>query len=210
MSGLLLKDFYMIRKYFKSYLLLLVAFLAFSAFNSENMFFAFYPCLLCGLLPVNLLSYDEKSRWNTYCGSLPCTKGQIVSAKFLIGIIVQAVVLVASGITHAARMIVTDRFVLGEYLGLMLMLFTVSAIATSISMPFVFKYGAEKGRLVNYIVIGLVCGVSGALAGLIKSDAVMPNLSLSVVFAMLCAIGVGVYTLSWLLSIRFYQKREIA
>lgn len=210
MSGLLLKDFYMIRKYFKSYLLLLVCFLALSVTNSENMFFIFYPCLLCGLLPMNLLSFDEKSRWNTYCGSLPYTKGQIVSAKFLVGIIMQAVVLVSSGITHAIRMIVKNQFVLSEYFGLMLMLFAVSAITSSVSMPFVFKYGAEKGRLFNYVVIGIVCAVSGALTGLIKADVVMPDFSLSMVFAALCIMGIGVYTVSWLLSIRFYRKREIA
>ena len=64
MKGLLLKDFYMAAKYCRA-------------------------CLLCGMIPVNLLAYDERSRWLEYSGTLPYTKAQIVSGKYLVGIIVQ-------------------------------------------------------------------------------------------------------------------------
>ena len=83
MKGLLLKDLYMVVKYCKAYLLIAVVFLAVSLMGSDNLFFIFYPCLLCGMIPVNLLAYDERSRWPQYCGTLPYTKGQIVSGKYL-------------------------------------------------------------------------------------------------------------------------------
>lgn len=63
MKGLLLKDWYMMKKYCRAYLLIAVVFIAVSLFSNDNMFFVFYPCLLCGMIPVNLLAYDERSRW---------------------------------------------------------------------------------------------------------------------------------------------------
>ena len=89
MKGLLLKDWYMMKKYCRSYVLIAVVFIALSLVSSGNMFFVFYPCLLCGIIPVNLLGYDERSRWMQYSGTLPYTKRQIVSAKYLIGLLAQ-------------------------------------------------------------------------------------------------------------------------
>ena len=63
MRGLLLKDIYMAAKYCRAYLLLAVVFIPVSFASSENLFMIFYPCLLCGMIPVNLLGYDERSRW---------------------------------------------------------------------------------------------------------------------------------------------------
>ena len=61
MKGLLLKDWYMMKKYCRAYLLIAVVFIAVSLGNEDNMFFVFYPCLLCGMIPVNLLGYDERN-----------------------------------------------------------------------------------------------------------------------------------------------------
>ena len=102
MSGLLKKDFYMACKYCRSYLLIVVVFLAVSLFGNDNAFMVFYPCLLAGMVPVNLLAYDENSKWHIYSGSLPCTRGQLVSVKYLVGLITQLSVLVLTGIIQAA------------------------------------------------------------------------------------------------------------
>ena len=66
MRGLLLKDLYLIRKYLVSYLVLMVEFLVISAFSNGNMFLTFYPCLIATMVPVNLLSYDERSGWHNH------------------------------------------------------------------------------------------------------------------------------------------------
>ena len=116
MKGLLLKDLYMMKKYCKSYLLITVVFIAVSFASSENLFFTFYPCLLCGMIPVNLLGYDERSRWLQYSETMPYTKGQIVSGKYLIGLGTQIAVLLITGIAQAIRMSVSGTFVLLEYL----------------------------------------------------------------------------------------------
>ena len=90
MKGLLLKDLYMMKSYCRSYLLIAVVFTAVSLIGKDNMFFMFYPCLLCGMIPVNLLAYDERSRFIRYGDTLPYKRAQIVSAKYLIGLLSQA------------------------------------------------------------------------------------------------------------------------
>ena len=96
------------------------------------MFFVFYPCLLCGMIPVNLLAYDERSRWMQYSAALPYTKAQIVCGKCLIGLLTQLTVLVATGVAQAVKMIVSGNFVFGDFAVLMLLMLIVSTLTSSL------------------------------------------------------------------------------
>lgn len=207
MKGLILKDLYMAKKYCKSYLVLTVLFIALSFASGENMFFVFYPCLLCGMIPVNLLAYDERSGWLKYSGTMPYTKAQIVSVKYLIGIGAQAAVLLVTGISQGIRMSISGTFVLGEYLLLLMMLLVMSLLASSVTLPFMFKLGVEKGRMAYYVMIGVVCAGSSISSGMITGRFGAINLNIGLPLA--CIAGIVLYVLSWYLSVAFYKKREV-
>ena len=208
MKGLLLKDWYMMKMYCKSYHFIAVVFVALSLVSNGNMFFVFYPCLLCGMLPVNLLGYDERSRWMQYSGTMPYTKVQIVSGKYLIGLLAQLTILLVMGVAQAVKMMIADDFVLGEFAVLMLLMLIVSTLTSSIPLPFVFKLGVEKGRTAYYVMIGFICGASVLASSLFRGyfgTDIKPNL----VLAILAVVGIGIYIFSWYMSIAFYKKREI-
>ena len=151
MKGLLLKDFYMAAKYCRAYILIGIVFIAvsFAGADSQNMFFVFYPCLLCGMIPVNLLAYDERSRWIEYSGTMPYTKAQIVSGKYLLGVIVQGAMLIVVGIAQAVRMHMAGTFQLGSYALIMSGILAMATITSSISLPFMFRWGVEKLSLIH-------------------------------------------------------------
>lgn len=207
MKGLLLKDFYMMRAYCKSYLLILVVFLA-ASFVGGNLFFTYYPCVLCGMIPVNLLAYDERSRFTQYSAALPVSRAQMVSEKYLIGLIAQAAVLTVTGIVQGIRMSVNGGFVLSEFTLLMLSLLLVSLVIPSVPLPFIFRHGVEKGRMAYYVMIGLVCGCavlfSEAFSGKLRI-----NITSGIIFALLIALGICMYIASWRLSVKLYKKREL-
>ena len=208
MKGLLLKDWYMMKKYCRYYLFAAIGFIVLSLVSKGNLFFIFYPCLLCGMIPINLLGYDERSHWMQYSGTLPYNKTQIVSGKYLIGLLAQLTMLVATGIAQAAKMIVTGKFVLGDFAVLLLLMLIVSTLTSSICLPFIFKLGVEKGRTAYYIMIGFACGAS-ALASSFFSGQLVAEVQPNAILATLAVIGIGVYILSWYLSVVFFKKREI-
>lgn len=208
MKGLLLKDWYMMKKYCRAYLLIAVVFIAVSLFSDDNLFFVFYPCLLCGMIPVNLLAYDERSRWMQYSAALPYTKTQIVSGKYIIGLLSQLTILVLTGIAQAANMIASGKFVPGDFAVLMLLMLIVSTFTSSISLPFVFKLGVEKGRTAYYVMIGFVCGAS-VVASQILSGQLTSEIRPNTVLLVLAVVGIGIYILSWYMSVVFFKKREI-
>ncbi len=208
MKGLLLKDWYMTKKYCRYYLFVGIGFIILSLMSKGNMFFIFYPCLLCGMIPVNLLGYDERSRWTEYVGTLPYTKTQIVSAKYLIGSFAQIAMLTVTCIAQGVKMGIDGEFILEEFLVLVTFLLIMATITSSLTLPFIFKLGVEKGRTAYYVMIGVVCAGS-IIASNLLSGGIQAEIKLNGLLPIICLVGIGIYALSWYLSIVFYKKREI-
>jgi len=208
MKGLLLKDWYMTKKYCKYYLFVGIGFIILSLMSKGNMFFIFYPCLLCGMIPVNLLGYDERSRWTEYVGTLPYTKKQIVSAKYLIGLFAQIAMLTMTCIAQGIKMGFAHEFVLKEFLVLVMLLLVMATITSSLTLPFIFKLGVEKGRAAYYVMIGVTCAGSIVASNLLSVE-VQAEIKLNGILPFICLVGIGIYALSWYLSVVFYQKREL-
>ena len=205
MKGLILKDLYMAAKYCRAYALIALVFLGVSVVNGEDTFFLFYPCLLCGMIPVNLLAYDERSKWLQYSATLPYSKAQIVSAKYVIGLMAQLVVLIATGIARSVQMRLSGNSNPAELVLLLGIILLLSAFASSIAMPFMFRWGVEKGRIV---MVGVVCAGAIIAKDLIAVIPVQNAASVSLAPA-LCIGAAVLYGLSWLLSIRCFQTREL-
>jgi len=208
MKGLILKDLYMMKKYCRTYLLVAIIFIAVPFVSRENLFFIFYPCLLCGMIPANLLAYDERSKWIEYSCTLPYTRGQIVSCKYIVGLMVQICLLIVIGISQIVRMNINDTFLINEFGVLMMMLLIISMIASSISLPFMFKLGVEKGRIAYYVMVGAVCAGCTIASNFFK-DGLQNQIQLRNVLPVLSIICVVIYLFSWYLSVVFFNKREL-
>lgn len=208
MKGLILKDLYMSAKYFRNYLLILLIFVGVSFVQEDSLFFAFYPFLLCGMIPVNLLAYDERAHWDIYCGTLPVTRDMVVSAKYIIGLMLQGVVFLVSAIGQAVRFSRGGSFDAESYLVLMSLMAMLSLFSSSITLPFMFKLGVEKGRMAYYVMIFVICGGAG-VAGFAFNEQLQATIPFGTVLALGVALAAAVYAGSWWLSILFYRKREL-
>ena len=105
-------------------------------------------------------------------------------------------------------MIASGKFVPGDFAVLMLLMLIVSTFTSSISLPFVFKLGVEKGRTAYYVMIGFVCGAS-VVASQILSGRLTSEIRPNTVLLVLAVVGIGIYILSWYMSVVFFKKREI-
>lgn len=208
MKGLILKDLYMMVKYFRNYLLILLVFMGVSFVQEDSLFFAFYPFLICGMIPVNLLAYDERSHWDIYCGTLPVTRDMVVSAKYLIGLLIQGLVFLVAALGQAVRIAMRGSFDWESYLVLMSMMAMLSLFSPSIPLPFMFKLGVEKGRMAYYVMIFTIT-FGAYIAGLAFNEQLQATIPFGAVLALGVVLAAAVYAVSWYLSIIFYRKREL-
>lgn len=207
MKGLLIKDLYLIKKLCRMVIIMDLVFVAFSVFDERNLFFSYYCCLITGITPISLISYDEQGKWDVYAGTLPYSRAQLVSVKYLVGLLCSVFILLLLAVARAAMHMYVGSFVPGEFFSFLMVLASLCLILPSLVLPLVFKFGAEKGRIFNMIVIGVACALSTLATTYNIAKPVKLSFSLpSVFFLVLAAL---LYFLSWRLSIRIYTKREL-
>ena len=210
MKGLLLKDFYMACKYCRAYLLIVLVFALAAPFTyGNNLFMLFYPCILASMVPVNLLAYEAQCKWEQLAGTLPYSRTQLVSGKYLTGLLASGVTLILAGIAQAIGMAVKGGFQAGEFCSLMAALGITACVVPAITLPLIFKFGVEKGRIVYLVMVGLFCGISAVASITLPADVFARSAASSPALPLSFLAAAGLYGLSWYLSTRFYRKKEL-
>ena len=84
----------------------------------------------------------------------------------------------------------------------------MATFSASITLPFIFKLGVEKGRTAYYVTVGVICGLCVIASKLFK-DSIRTEIRPNGILLVFALAGICVYALSWYLSAGFYEKREL-
>ena len=182
--------------------------------SGSSFFLLAYPCILVGLIPASLVSYDERERWDVYSGTLPCSRSQLVSSKYLIGLLGELPVICITTVLYALGLFRVGAFNPHAVPGMAAVFLLLGLIGPATTLPFMFRFGAEKGRIAYFAVIILLCGGSAAFGSIQVpggenipgAGAFMPQAGVSLLMAVLALL---IYAVSWKLSIVFYEKKEL-
>ena len=216
MKGLLLKDFYMMMKYCRSAIIVSVIFLILSALTGGNLFMVIYPVLICSMIPMNLISYEEQSGWEKYCAALPYSKAEIVSSKYIIGLIITGIISLCTVIAQTVQS-AQEPMELQDYGVTFLVIAMACLLGTGVLLPPLYKFGVAKGRLIFVVIICILFGGVGFLSAYFsqgEDTAINFFLLLAripggwIVLAGIVFVLVF-YALSWWISILIYRRREL-
>lgn len=209
MKGLLLKDFYMAKRYCRSFFVIVLLFIAISVIGENNTFFVFYPVLMGTIVPVTLLAYDERSKWETNSATMPYTRAQLVSAKYIDMLFLLICCLILVGISQYIRMAHAGEIQWKELGRLMGLLSVVGTVSPCLMLPVIFRFGAEKGRVMYFVVIIAFFVAIATFSNILPKDYQLPSgLQHWIVLAGIIVIGLTLL-ISWRISIYFYEKREL-
>ena len=212
MKGLIIKDYYMMMRYCRMFFFIVVVFELAAAFLGDGLFLIVYPLIISSVIPLNLLSYDEKSRWTTYSCTIPYSRGQLVSVKYIYAlglcaacevfmVIVQLIGAAANGGTAVA-----DPYILA------MMLLPIGLIPAAILLPVAFWLGTEKGRIAFYAIIVILCalfGVLGANSLNTSADLVLRIAARPVMLMGIDLVALGIFGVSWVIAMELYKRREL-
>lgn len=208
MKGLLLKDWYLLCRHCRAYLVILVVFLAIGLLSPDSVFFLFYPVLMAGSIPVTLLSYDSVSRWESYSRTLPYSEGQLVAVKYLISLFAVLATCLVTVLAWGIRDGMQGHVNPMNLLQMGCIILALGLLTPSLMLPWVFKFGAEKGRIVFYVVLVLLMVVSGFFVGFYNSMEMDLPGSLELVGPATFGVSVLLFAGSWALSKEFSKRRE--
>ncbi|MCI8698642.1 MAG: ABC-2 transporter permease [Oscillospiraceae bacterium] len=219
MTGLILKDFLILRKTLRSYLLILAIYVAvaFAGYWSSS-FVGGFMMVMVALLPMNVFAYDKQARWDVYGLSLPVGRTKTVAARYLAVLIMFTVSAVLTTVLGVA-MSIAGRMEesLGEYMLSCAICIVVAMLVNAMMLPFLYKFGPERARMMFYGVLGLFV-LAGALllfplGGLewLKSlEIAEPTFAQAVLVPAAAALaGLALLAVSFLLSRHFYGSKDV-
>ena len=206
MRGLFYKEARSLWQYGKSYILMVVIFFALSMANgtqsSSGVMWLLYPVFLLASLPASLLNADEKDGWMMYCDTLPVTRRQIVTVKYIAcAVLAAAVTLLA--MAAAVLRGQTDPLYREQVASMLPLMPMTGLAAPALMFPAMFKYGAVKGRTVFLAVVVLM----GAACAVLVTTGEPEGQAWS--FPLGLVIGLAIFAASWALSVKWFEQREL-
>ena len=199
MTALLLKDFYTILRQGRLMLVFVLVFALIPGLNAAGL-----AIVYAAMLPYTALAYDERSKWDQLAAVMPYSTRDIVLGKYVFGWLCIGAAAVLSLLFQAVLALLSSR----AFAPAMMALAALGGLCIlSISLPVMFRFGVEKGRMAMFLVIFLVCGTAGAIASIAASGDAAKFASQGAALVILLIAAVVLTAVSIPLSQRFYWKR---
>lgn len=147
MKGLLLKDILNFKKQGVMFFFLIALWFFIGIKNKDMYYLSGIIAMMTLLVPITVISYDEKAKWERYALTMPISKGTVVVSRYLLTIAISVVGGVFSII--AGLMISTS---IKEVLFTNMSVISIGLLIIAFAFPFIFKYGVEKGRLIMIFI----------------------------------------------------------
>lgn len=148
MIALVLKDLMTIQRQLKAQAAFLILLLFIAIFMQEGaMLFAFI-IFIAVMQAITALTYDELSNWDKYANTLPISKSDIVSSKYLVGIILLVIGLAIALPFAFVINSFSDGTTSTDFFLALSILTGAAFCMLALLLPIYIKYGSIKGRFV--------------------------------------------------------------
>ena len=156
MQGLLLKDFYNLKKTMGLLAVMLVVFGVVFIPQGGGLF-AGMAILMGTTLTISTMSYDHMAKWDVYALSMPVSRRQMVGEKYLFMLIAAGAGTLIALAGEFVRLASTGAPASAFLDGLLqtVLILSVGLLFGSLMLPLIFKFGVEKARLVMLLSLCL-------------------------------------------------------
>ncbi len=216
MKAMIYADCFNLKQAAKAFAFMIVIFVVSAFVWSGPEFFSMVTVMVSVMMPTSLCSMDKAYGWDRLSLSLPIQRKDVVGSKFLVSLFANlffvTLSVVVTGV-YCALLDTTEKF-LECFLGLMLCE-AVSLIIMGFSLAVNFKWGVEKSRFIILacvyipVIAGFVLDKMGVQLSEMSFFETLDNMRPSVLLVISLLIGILVYTLCYMITVKIYQKVEM-
>lgn len=167
MKGLLLKDLFMLKRYSRTLLVLIVFYAVLGMMNDETSVMVGMMCgitvLLCMMMVVSSIAMDDQCKWNGYALAMPVSHSKLVGAKYVLALVLGLLGTLAAGVLCILLVAVKgglDAEGMLEIAATIGILLLTGTVYIAVMMPFVYKFGVEKSRILMIALVLLPTGMA--------------------------------------------------
>ncbi len=219
MKGLLIKDWKLLTRQKSMLFIVLAIILFFPMLEMDAGFIVSYTMIILLFMTVSTITYDDFDNGMAFLFSLPVDRKTYVREKYVLGLIAAVgswVLAVSINVAYMALMANESAGTIGRVTLSVLMIFPVALLMWEVILPLQLKFGAEKARVVLFIVagviaaLGVVCtkvaeGREGQMNDLVKTLEQIGPMGLGIA---LFAVAIAGLLISYVSSVRIVEKKE--
>lgn len=215
MTGLIMKDFLVMRKTMRSYLFLIAIYfvLAYLDFFDYSFIITFLQIVMA-VLPISAFAYDEQAKWDRYAMSLPLGRRGVVRARYLF-VLALSLITVAAGLAGTALIYLFQKEDPLEMFITLMVSTTIGLLIPAILLPLSYKLGPERARpflfaivFIPVIAVILLVKVGVLDPSMLKGMDTLSPAALLGTFSLLPLGGLAALFVSYLISCRIVAGKE--
>lgn len=210
MKGLLLKDLLGLKRYLRTFIVLLLFYIVFAFSTDSAGFLIGMSALLAAMLPMAAFAYDETAKWDNFGLTLPVRRQDVVRSRYLLALLFLLLGMVLSVILAMALDLVKGRAIQLETLTACYIAIGFTFLIDAVMLPLFYRFGPEKAR---FMMIGvmLVVGLASFLAarmGIVSWVDTLGEEATTQALYFLPLVGLLIYIGSYFVSCGIYTKKE--
>lgn len=202
MFNLIKKDFILQKRLLIVYVILLIIYLR-ADFN-----IVFSVVMISSLFVINSHYYDEKDKANILLNSLPYTKKEIVSSKYIEALLSAVIVIL---------LYIIGQYILGSSLGNFSFMQIISCflgimLFTAFYLPFFYKFTQQYllvafSALVVIVIIAARPILEFVMSNFAETIQLLQSMATIQLYSIMTTLVIIIYIISWLLSIKIYSNK---
>ncbi len=185
--------------------------------SMDSSFIIGYLTMLATIVSVGTISYDEFDNGFAFLMTMPFDRKTYVREKYLFSLVLSAAAWCIGVVLYFIGSLIRHSAVnLTDELPVLIAILPVLYLSAAILIPLQLKYGAEKSRIVFFIIFGIIAlllvGTKSYFNGSYNITAALTNVLndmspvvVLIVLTVLCAV---IALISCLISIQIIEKKE--
>ena len=210
MKGLILSDFFMMKKTYAMYLLIGLVYTVIGVANkNSSMVTAFF--ILFGMMSTpTVFAWNEQCKWDVYANTLPLRRKDYVGAKFVLGIMTMGAMLLWGAAVIIFNILVNHSSG-EEELCVLAVTGAVGGIYMAILFMLIFKLGVERSRIVMIAlyIIPFLTVMALEKSGLIPEIPDMSSRMVWLAVGGLVLLAAVLMVVSYAVCLNIYKKKEL-
>lgn len=209
MTGVLLTDFYMMRRQLALCGAIAAAYLAIGIANHSGWSLMTFLVVCSAILPMNTFTYSDQCHWDRYLNTLPVRRRDYVNAKFLFvlllggaGMLLGVSAILLDNVLHQEAPLNFVEYALFAGLG--------GLVYASVFMALIIKMSVERARVFMIALLFIPATIFLILprTGL-DLDPLLKILQLPAFVPTIILAALAIIIIAYLLSQKFYRQKEL-
>lgn len=215
MRGLLEKDFRLLKGQ-KNFFLIILVITVLLSMNSSDNFAVTYLTFIAGFLTISSFGYDDNGNCMPFLMTLPVSRKLYVKSKYVLGFLLTSTGWLLGMIISIVITMVNKNMPRPEELLFQVVWVLLWMMVMALTLPPLFKYGAEKGRMAMLAIMLILMAVIFAVSKLGEEMGFDINASIDAlsglgtvaIIVIMAAVALVMLLISYSISAKIVQKKE--